>query len=154
MLVSRRLPILSLFVAALAGCGTRTSELPSSAPGNAIFVRLSARVPDLAEVAAPAVPLVERPASTWSHLFDEYFAAGTEGGCGRSSECHASEMRDARSAYGWLQQRGYIDGAQSALTRSNSCLGWFGGNMPPKWHPDPQATVELKAWVAAGALDN
>jgi hypothetical protein len=69
-------------------------------------------------------------------------------------------MRDARSAYSWLRQRGYIAGVQSAIaSRSDSCLRWFGGNMPPaRNQPEltfgEQATADLTAWVAAGAHDD
>jgi hypothetical protein len=64
-------------------------------------------------------------------------------------------MRDASSAYDWLARRGYIDGARSALVSpANSCLRWFGGNMPPQARPAEDATRDLQAWVAAGALDD
>jgi hypothetical protein len=110
--------------------------------------------------ATATAPLQTPPAPTWSRLFEEYFAEGTQGGCGRSSACHAPEMRDARAAYSWLRQRGYIDGVESPIaSRSNSCLRWFGGNMPPAGkQPEltsgAQATAELMAWVAAGAHDD
>ncbi len=69
--------------------------------------------------------------------------------------CHAADMRDASSAYEWLSRRGYIDGTRSALVSpSNSCLRWFGGNMPPQAQPAEDATRDLQAWVAAGAPDD
>jgi hypothetical protein len=64
-------------------------------------------------------------------------------------------MRDASAAYGWLARRGYIDGTRSALVSpANSCLRWFGGNMPPRARPAEDATRDLQAWVAAGAVDD
>lgn len=110
-----------------------------------------------AEVAAPAPVSSAAPqvAPTWSTIYDRYLAAKTDGGCGRSHACHADEMADAASTYSWLQQRGYISGSRSPLaSTTNSCLGWFGGNMPPKGKANPQAAEEISAWVAAGARDN
>jgi hypothetical protein len=64
-------------------------------------------------------------------------------------------MSDAASAYSWLEQRGYISGAQSALvSKTNSCLTWFGGNMPPRGGRDEDAERDLGAWAAAGARNN
>jgi hypothetical protein len=64
-------------------------------------------------------------------------------------------MTDAPSAYGWLVQRGYIDGARSVLvSKTNSCLRWFGGNMPPRGEANGGAARDLEAWVAAGAPEN
>jgi hypothetical protein len=97
-----------------------------------------------------APPPLDAP--RWSWLFSQYFAEGTEGACGQSRACHASEVGDASSAYAWLERRGYISGVQSPLvSASNSCLHWFGGNMPPRGKPNPQAARDLIAWVAAGA---
>jgi hypothetical protein len=82
-------------------------------------------------------------------------APGTEGSCGRTGRCHARQMADATSAYEWLKQRGYIAGAESALaSNANSCLRWFGGNMPPGGHANPQAAAAVAAWVAIGAPEN
>ena len=100
----------------------------------------------------PKAPAIAPLAPTWSKIFSQYLAVDTEGGCGRSGSCHAAEMADPISAYEWLTQRGYIAGRQSALVRSgNSCLWWFGGNMPPRGRPNPKVAQELAAWVAAGA---
>lgn len=91
-------------------------------------------------------------APTWSWIFARYFAVGTEGGCGRSHSCHAPEMAQASSAYDWLEQRGYIAGLKSPIaSASNSCLRWFGGNMPPRGKPNEEAARDVSAWVAAGA---
>ncbi len=38
---------------------------------------------------------------------------------------------------------------------SSSVLSWFGGSMPPGGTTsDAQATSDVNAWAAAGALDN
>jgi hypothetical protein len=63
-------------------------------------------------------------------------------------------MADAGSTYSWLVQRGYIAGAQSPLVKKNSCLRWFGGNMPPRGEPNEAAARKLEAWVARGAQQN
>jgi hypothetical protein len=61
-------------------------------------------------------------------------------------------MADSDSAYAWLAQRGYIAGMRSPLiSPTNSCLRWFGGNMPPRGTPNESAVRDLQAWVAAGA---
>jgi hypothetical protein len=111
--------------------------------------------------AAPAVVVNDpdssqvRAAPSWSWLFAQYFAVGTEGACGRSRACHAPDVADASSAYEWLERRGYIAGAQSPLVSArNSCLQWFGGNMPPRGTPNSQAAEDLRAWVAAGARND
>ena len=114
-----------------------------------------ARPEPVAEVATTVPPPAPPIAPTWSTLYQQYFAVKTEGACGRSSACHATEMSDATSAYSWLERRGYIAGPQSAIASNrNSCLRWFGGNMPPGGRPDPRAADELSAWVAAGAPNN
>jgi hypothetical protein len=64
-------------------------------------------------------------------------------------------MSDAPTAFRWLAERGYIDGVSSPLASpSNSCLRWFGGNMPPGGKTNDQAADEVSAWVAAGAHDD
>jgi hypothetical protein len=109
----------------------------------------------VAEVVTTPPPSAPPVAPTWSTIYEQYFAVKTEGACGRSSACHATEMSDATSAYSWLEQRGYIAGPQSAIASNrNSCLRWFGGNMPPGGRSDPRAADELSAWVAAGAPNN
>jgi hypothetical protein len=94
-------------------------------------------------------------APTWSELFSAYMAPGTEGGCGRSGRCHARQMGDPASAYDWLKQRGYIAGTSSAIASdANSCLRWFGGNMPPGGRANPKAAADVAAWVAIGAPED
>jgi hypothetical protein len=94
-------------------------------------------------------------APTWSSIYARFFGPGTEGACGRSGACHRATMSDATSTYGWLAQRGYIDGGRSALVSpTNSCLRWFGGNMPPGGKPNDEAASVIVAWVAGGALPN
>jgi hypothetical protein len=94
------------------------------------------------------------PAPTWTAIYARYLGPGTVGGCAGTRACHASVMSDAATTYSWLAQRGYIAGPQSALVGSNSCLRWFGGNMPPRGASDTDAARELEAWVAAGAANN
>jgi hypothetical protein len=92
---------------------------------------------------------------TWAEIYARYFAPETPGGCARSHACHAESMGDAAAAYEWLSQRGYIAGTQSPLVSTqNSCLRWFGGNMPPRGQPNATAARELTAWVAAGAKND
>jgi hypothetical protein len=112
----------------------------------------SASIPP-APIEAPG-PRSDAPTPTWSAIYARYLAPGTEGGCARSRGCHAEAMSDASSTYAWLAQRGYIAGAESALVKSNSCLHWFGGNMPPRGGANSDAARDLAAWVAAGAPNN
>jgi hypothetical protein len=106
-----------------------------------------------AEAEAPEAPAPSAP--TWSAIFAAYLGPGTSGSCGRSSACHATEMSDPSAAYRWLSERGYIDGPRSALvSRTNSCLKWFGGNMPPRGEPSEDAARDLRAWATAGAQEN
>ena len=52
--------------------------------------------------------------------------------------------------------KGYINGTSSALVNSNqSCLAWYGGNMPTSGSKSvPQAVTDMNAWAAAGAQNN
>jgi hypothetical protein len=65
-------------------------------------------------------------------------------------------MSDAKSAYAWLQQKGYVGGSNPLLTNPNySCLSWYGGNMPPSGPSSlPQGEADMNAWAAAGGQDN
>jgi hypothetical protein len=91
-------------------------------------------------------------APTWSSIFASYFASGTVGNC---SSCHGGTST-ASGLYTWLKGKGQINGTTSALADpSQSVLSWLGGNMPPSGpSSDPAAESDIKAWVAAGALNN
>ncbi len=97
---------------------------------------------------------VQQPqAPTWTQIWTSYLAAGTKGNC--KSSCH-SQMGSPSAAYSWLKAKGYINGPSSALVDSSqSCLSWYGGNMPPSgpgsWSA---ATTDMAAWAKAGALNN
>lgn len=114
--------------------------------------------PPIARQALHQPPLEAAPypeaAPSWSQIYERYLAVGSVGSCARSAGCHVSEMSDAASAYAWLREHGYIDGTQSALVQRNSCLRWFGGNMPPRGADDRRAVDDLVAWVASGARED
>jgi hypothetical protein len=84
---------------------------------------------------------------TWTYVFKTYFYMTCQ------VACH-SQMSAPRNAYAWLKSQGYISGTSSALVSAQSCLIWYGGDMPPGATPNPQAVADLNAWVAAGALNN
>jgi hypothetical protein len=161
----------ALAAALLAGCVPAFDRpLPRTSSRPAVGDPMSPSTADAGANAGPAGPSPPPISSappissssptpsaprTWTAIFSAYLGPGTEGGCGRSGACHADEVKDAESTYEWLSRRGYIAGTQSALvSRTNSCLGWFGGNMPPRAMPNAQATRDLEAWVAGGALEN
>ena len=147
---------------ALAACATATPAMPaprtievaadeSSSPP--VAPSPPSAPPPVEPTEAPSVAPSEAP--TWSAIYARYFGPGSAGDCARSRACHAAVMNDAPAAYSWLVQRGYIAGSQSPLvSKSNSCLTWFGGNMPPRGGADDDAARELDAWVAAGATNN
>ena len=150
-----RLPALTLLIALLvAGCGAHVDAAPPvvrppTAPG--IDVDSTVTTPQLAPEPAPN----PEPAPTWAAIYDRYFSVSSEASCGRSRKCHADQMGDADTAYTWLAQRGYISGRASPIASTrNSCLRWFGGNMPPGGKPNPRAVEDLSAWVASGAPNN
>ena len=91
-------------------------------------------------------------APTWTQIFNSYFKSGTKGRC---NSCH-SQGSSAGNLYSWLQGRGYISGKNSALVDPNqSCISWYGGNMPTSGPSSyPQAVTDMNAWAAAGALNN
>lgn len=143
----------------LTGCGGGSAARATSAAPLAAFASvapLNAQIvaaTDAMPASSPATPAAPPP--TWRALFASYFGPGSPGSCGRAGRCHAGDMSDPSSAYEWLAHRGYIDGTRSALVSpSNSCLRWFGGNMPPQAQPAEDATHDLQAWVAAGAPDD
>jgi hypothetical protein len=91
-------------------------------------------------------------APTWTSIYNNYMKSGTKGKC---SSCH-SQSSSASGLYSWLQGRGYISGKSSALVDSNqSCLSWYGGNMPPSGPSSyGNAVSDMNAWAAAGAQNN
>ncbi len=90
-------------------------------------------------------------APTWTQIFNSYMANGKEGRC---ASCH-SQGSSATKLYSWLQGKGYINGKSSALvSTSQSCLSWYGGNMPPSGPNDAKAVSDMNAWAAAGAANN
>ncbi len=130
-----------------------TAHMPAAPAAMVVVVAAASEPPPPSAPRELPSPAPARP--TWSELFAAYMAPGTEGGCGRAGRCHAAQMSDAASAYDWLRQRGYIEGARSALaSNANSCLRWFGGNMPPGGQPNPKAAADLTAWVAVGAPED
>jgi hypothetical protein len=160
-----RLPcLLTLVLLLAAGCAGPAGRVPAATariqPETATPAATARNQPEAAVRAAPAgaapaiTPGVETPQVRWADLYRAYLGPGTTGGCARARPCHGDKMADAGSAYAWLAQRGYIAGAQSPLVMKNSCLRWFGGNMPPRGEPNDAAARELEAWVAAGAPEN
>jgi hypothetical protein len=130
---------------AVAASTMATQSAPAPLPASPLPVAAPATAPTVAPTPAP----------TWTEIYATYFAPGTAGSCAGTGNCHPDVMADAASAYTWLAQRGYVAGAHSALiSRTNSCLRWFGGNMPPRAAPNEDAVRDLEAWVAAGALPN
>ena len=91
-------------------------------------------------------------APTWTAIFNSYLAGSTKGRC---SSCH-SQGSSKSNLYSWLQGKGYISGKNSALVDPNqSCLSWYGGNMPTNGPSSWSAAVnDMNAWAAAGALNN
>ena len=64
-------------------------------------------------------------------------------------------MNSASGSYSWLSSQGYIRGTGSVLVGAGSCLTWYGGNMPPGGpRSNAQATSDMNAWAAAGAMNN
>jgi len=92
-------------------------------------------------------------APTWTQIFNNYLA-GSSGTIGKCRGCH-SQGSSAANLYSWLHNKGYINGTSSALVDSNqSCLSWYGGNMPPSGPSSSAAVKDMNAWAAAGALNN
>ncbi len=157
--------VLAIHLLLVMGCSgsTRNAPPPTMIRSQPIAVAASTMATPAAlpasplPVAAPAMaPAVARtPTPTWTEIYATYFAPGTAGSCARAGKCHPDVMADATSAYTWLAQRGYVAGAHSALvSKTNSCLRWFGGNMPPGAAPNEDAVRDLEAWVALGAPAN
>jgi hypothetical protein len=89
---------------------------------------------------------------TWTTVFNNYLAGSTKGRC---SSCHSQGSSKA-NLYSWLKSKGYINGTSSALVDSNqSCLSWYGGNMPTNGPSSwSQAVSDMNSWAAAGAQNN
>ena len=147
-----------VLISGLTACAGRPSSPPVFAAASNVAPPPEAARADLAppptvEPTGHASP--RAPAPTWAALYSAYFAPQAVGGCGRAAACHPDAMADADSAYEFLRMRGYLEGPHSALiSPTNSCLRWFGGNMPPTGSPNPEAADAIAAWVAAGALHN
>ncbi len=89
-------------------------------------------------------------APTWTSIYNNYLKSSV----GRCNSCH-SQCSSASNTYSWLQGKGYISGTSSALVDSNqSCLSWYGGNMPPSGGSNAAAVKDMNAWAAAGAANN
>ena len=89
------------------------------------------------------------PAATWSSIYTAYLGPGTIGGC--TSGCHAT-VTSAETAYSFIEGYGFFKGTQSTVSQ---LFSWMGGVMPPSGPTsNAQATSDVDAWVAAGALDN
>jgi hypothetical protein len=155
----------SLLLALLGAHCTATTPVPRVATQSAT----GAEAARGAGVAAPSGPVPEGSPDTsedeppnrrtdvtptWREIYAKYLGPGTPGACGRAARCHAAEMTDRHAAYDWLSSRGYILGVQSPLVGPNSCLRWFGGNMPPQGTANDDAARDLAVWVASGALDD
>jgi hypothetical protein len=143
------------------GCSTLHGSPDVAAPrSHVLATRLLAEPPsETAKATSPtgsgAAGEPAQDAPTWSTVYARYLSPTGDGGCGRSRACHADVMGDSASAYAWLAQWGYIAGKRSPLvSRTNSCLSWFGGNMPPRAQPNDAAVRDLTAWVASGATRN
>ena len=94
----------------------------------------------------PPPPPPPPAAPTWTQIYDHYLASGTVGHC---ADCH-SQAASASATYGFLSS--YINGSQSTLS---GIFSWMGGTMPPGGATsNAQATADVQAWIAAGALDN
>jgi len=89
---------------------------------------------------------------TWTTVFNSYLAGSTKGRC---SSCH-SQGSSKSNLYSWLKSKGYINGTKSALVDPNqSCLSWYGGNMPTNGPSSwSQAVTDMNSWAAAGAQNN
>ncbi len=89
---------------------------------------------------------------TWTTVFNTYLAGSTKGRC---SSCHSQGSSKA-NLYSWLKSKGYINGTKSALVDPNqSCLSWYGGNMPTNGPSSwSQAVSDMNSWAAAGAQNN
>jgi hypothetical protein len=91
-----------------------------------------------------AIPAIDGAhAPTWTAIYNDYLMP--------CQACHY-QMMSAPMAYTWLQSQDYIAGVNSPLVNpSESCLWWYGGNMPPDGMSNPAAVADMNAWARAGA---
>jgi len=90
-------------------------------------------------------------APTWTAIFNSYLAVGKVGNCG---QCHG-QLSSPKASYSWFQSQGYIGGSSPPLTDpSQSCLSWYGGNMPPGGQSDSRAVADMDSWAKAGAKND
>jgi cellulose 1,4-beta-cellobiosidase len=83
---------------------------------------------------------------TFTAIFSAYMAD--------CKSCH-TQTTSAKSTYLWLRSQGYITGTSPALVSSSqSCLSWYGGNMPPGGGDNAAAVADMNAWASGGALNN
>jgi len=88
---------------------------------------------------------------SWTHVYFAYLAEGTIGNC---YPCHI-EMVDPPASFRWLEEHAYVGDGAPLLTSTQSCLTWFGGNMPPGSPvQSAEAVNEMNLWVSSGALNN
>jgi hypothetical protein len=117
-------------------------------PGNAAVVDAAYEIPD-----PPPTPgqMLGGPPGTWSHIFYTYLAKGTVGNC---TSCHP-QMSDPKKSYRYLDDQGFLGGANPALVQEGtSCLSWFGGDMPLNLKQSKAAQDEMTMWGHAGGLNN
>lgn len=88
---------------------------------------------------------------TWTMIFDAYMGPAVASPC---KTCH-NKMDTPLHSYAWLASQGYMARPSPALVdKTQSCLSWYGGNMPPGGADNQAAVTDMNAWAAAGALDN
>jgi hypothetical protein len=76
------------------------------------------------------------------------------GGC-HSSPKAGVQCDTASNCFQTLTSSGYLDGSTNPpLLGNQSCLSWFGGDMPPGGQTAGQAVTDFQAWAAAGAQNN
>jgi len=88
-------------------------------------------------------------------IYTSYMKSGTAGNCG-STFCHP-QAGSASGAFSYLQSQGYMSGSPPRLVKQGqSCLSWYGGNMPigGGGGNNTQAVTDMNAWAAAGAMNN
>jgi hypothetical protein len=118
-----------------------SSSAAATASSSSTGTGSSAQMPDASTDGAPATT-----GPTFSTLFNAYLT-----GC---KMCH-TQTNSSNATYLWLRSQGYITGSSPALvSTSQSCLSWYGGNMPPGGGDDATAVTDMNAWAAAGALNN